>query len=122
MVAPEVQIRCLGEPFPGFDVVAEVSGRGARLVELGSPTGIPCSPAIVCPIGDLAPGASRVFTLSETVRSGFTGGSVIDIAAVSGATDDPFGGNNSAISLVLVAPSVGLSRWQSRKSPGPRRC
>ncbi|HEU4662562.1 MAG TPA: hypothetical protein VFS55_00885 [Dokdonella sp.] len=71
---------------------------------------LPCAGGFPCALGDLAPGASTIVTVSYTVGVGI-GPSVTNTASVGSGTPDPIAGNNTSSAttpIVSAATSADL--------------
>ncbi|MGN6520930.1 MAG: DUF7507 domain-containing protein [Dokdonella sp.] len=87
----------------------------ATAVQIADPTpagltfvsaSMPCAGGFPCALGDLAPGASTIVTVTYTVGTGI-GGSVTNTASVSSSTPDPDLADNdsSAVTSIVAAPT-----------------
>lgn len=74
--------------------------------------GTPSSGSLVCSIGDLAPGASSLITLTGTVAATATG-SIVNSATVTTTTPQPVGHQTdmaSATSVLSIVPDLQLTK------------
>ena len=78
-----------------------------------------CTAAVVCSLGDLAPGESATITIDATVTAVDT--TLTNQATVSSTTDDPTPLNNLDAAIVTVAPTadLGVVKTPSTTTPVP---
>ncbi|OLR93185.1 DUF11 domain-containing protein [Actinokineospora bangkokensis] len=81
---------------------------GLRDVEVVAPAGVTCSTAVVCELGDLAPGSTVVVVLRGTVDPAYTG-TLATAAELTSATGDPNPADNSAALSTPVDVRAELS-------------
>ncbi|HEY6942292.1 DUF7507 domain-containing protein [Dokdonella sp.] len=78
---------------------------------------LPCAGGFPCVLGDLAPGASTIVSVTYTVGSGVTG-SVTNTATVGSSTPDPDGANNSSgVTTPIVSAATSADLVLAKSGP-----
>lgn len=81
--------------------------------------GATCTSAVSCPLGDLAPGATRIVRLTVRIAADRAAGTQVNSAAISSSTADPDSASNTATASVTIAPRADLRMTKAASAPTP---